>query len=136
MTENQKKLIKKSWDLIGRDPVDFGILFYNHLFQIAPETKKLFVNDINEQASKLITMLGYIVAKLDTLEEVTIDLKRLAQRHTLYGVKAEMYDYVGKALLWTLAQELDNNWTKEMELSWLELYTQLTQTIMEAIKEQ
>lgn len=39
-----------------------------------------------------------------------------------YGVTGEMYDWVGDALITTLAEAAGNAWTAELYLAWSEAY--------------
>src|SRR5215210_4270065 len=110
MTTKQIELIKSSWSMVGTiDPVTVGTLFYNRLFELAPEVKSMFRSSIPEQSKKLLAMLGYVVSKLDKLEDVMDEVSKLAQRHVNYGVKDEHYTVVGSALLWTLEKGLADN---------------------------
>jgi hemoglobin-like flavoprotein len=53
----------------------------------------------------------------------------LGKRHVGYGVKAEHYDTVGAALLWTLAKGLGDAFTEEAKAAWTETYVTLA-TVM------
>ena len=128
MTSYQISLIKKSWALVAQIEAEtVGSLFYNRLFEIAPEVKLMFSRTtLPEQSKKLLYMLSYIINKLDKLDDILDEVKKLAQRHVHYGVKDEHYTAVGSALLWTLEKGLGNNWTPELEAAWIECYTLLS----------
>ena len=49
-------------------------------------------------------------------------LAALGQRHVGYGVRAEHYDTVGQALLWTLDQGLGALRTTEARDAWVATY--------------
>lgn len=128
MTTNTIDLVKNSWALVAKiDTETVGGLFYNKLFEIAPEVKPLFSRSaMPEQSKKLLGMLSYVISKLDRLDEILDEVKKLAQRHNAYGVKAAHYTAVGTALLWTLEQGLDTYWNNELEVAWTEVYTVLS----------
>ena len=65
MTPHQINLIKSSWAVAGaKDHTAVGHLFYNRLFELAPETKELFGVSVSTQSDKLGIMLSYIINKL------------------------------------------------------------------------
>jgi nitric oxide dioxygenase len=114
-----------------------GGLFYNRLFEVMPEVKPMFTrSSMPEQSKKLLTMLSYVISKLNKLEEILNEVKKLAQRHTQYGVKDEHYTAVGTALLWTLKQGLGEKWNEELKAAWTEVYMILSGAMMTAQKEE
>jgi hemoglobin-like flavoprotein len=133
MTTKQIELIKSSWALVGTiDPETVGSLFYGRLFEITPEVKSMFRNSIPEQSKKLIGMLGYIISKLDRLEDIVEEVVKLAQRHVYYGVKEQHYTTVGAALLWTLEKGLGDNWNEELKDAWTCCYITLSSAMINA----
>ena len=83
-----------------------------------------------EQSKKLLTMLSYVIAKLDKLEDIMSEVTKLARRHAGYGVTDEHYTAVGSALLWTLEQGLGAEWNEELEMAWTDVYTVLAGAMM------
>jgi hemoglobin-like flavoprotein len=128
MTTNTIDLVKNSWALVAKiDMETVGGLFYNKLFEIAPEVKPMFSRSaMPEQSKKLLGMLSYVISKLDRLDEILDEVKKIAQRHNAYGAKSAHYTAVGTALLWTLEQGLDTYWNNELEVAWTEVYTVLS----------
>lgn len=138
MTTNNIELVKQSWALVAKiEMVTVGELFYNRLFEQVPEVKPLFSrNSLPEQSKKLLTMLAYVISKLDKLEEIMGEVSKLAQRHTKYGVKDEHYAAVGAALLWTLEKGLGEHWNESVRIAWTEVYTTLANAMIAVQKEE
>ncbi|MEO7309282.1 MAG: globin domain-containing protein [Chitinophagaceae bacterium] len=136
MDNKQIHLVKKSWALVAKiDMVTVGGLFYNRLFEIMPEVKPMFTRStLPEQSKKLLGMLGYIISKLDRLEDLMDEVTRLAQRHTQYGVEDKHYAAVASALLWTLEQGLAKEWNEDLKAAWTVVYTTLAGAMMTAQK--
>ena len=132
MTTKNIELVKNSWAAVATMDMEVvGGLFYNRLFEIAPDVKPMFSKiSIPEQSKKLLTMLSYVIAKLDRLEDILDEVAKLAKRHTTYGVKSEHYEAVGNALLWTLEQGLGKLWNDELEEAWIEVYTVLSSAMI------
>ncbi len=137
MTIRQITLVQESFDLVAKIPAEVvGELFYNHLFEISPEVKPLFGNaQMPEQSRKLITMLAYVIGKLDKLDSIMEEVAKLAQRHVKYGVTPEQYQPVGTALLWTLEKGLGSNWNEELGEAWTLCYVTLSGAMIEATEE-
>ncbi len=123
MTQKQIETVKSTWYMVAAmDQVTVGGLFYNRLFEIAPEVKHLFHNPIPEQSRKLLAMLNYVISKLDRLDEILESVAQLAERHVRYGVKPEYFTPVGEALLWTLEKGLGDHWNEEVKEAWTACY--------------
>ena len=131
MTQKQTELVKSTWSMVAAmDHVAVGQLFYNRLFEIAPQVKPMFRNPIDEQSKKLFAMISYVIAKLDKLDTILAEVAKLAQRHAGYGVQPNHYTIVGEALLWTLERGLAENWTEETKDAWIECYTTLSNAMI------
>jgi hemoglobin-like flavoprotein len=133
MTTHQINLIKSSWRVVTTiDPVTVGGLFYNRLFEIAPAVKPMFNQSISEQSKKLLATLGFVISKLDKLEDIIEEVVKLARRHVPYGVKPAHYAVVGDALLWTLEKGLGENWNEELKQAWTDCYAILSTAMINA----
>lgn len=120
--------------MVAADADAAGALFYNRLFDIAPELKPMFKADITEQSKKLMYMIGYVINKLDKLDDVIGEVAAMAKRHAGYGVRDEHYTIVGSALLWTLEKGLAEHWTEEVKTAWITCYTLLSSSMIQAAK--
>lgn len=133
MTNKQIDLVKTSWAIVATiDPVTVGGLFYNRLFEIAPQLKPMFRNPVPEQSKKLLAMINYVISKLDKLEDILDEVAKLAKRHVSYGVKPGHYTIVGEALLWTLEKGLGENWDSEVKEAWTICYQVLSTAMINA----
>ena len=133
MTNKQIDLVKSSWAIVATiDPVTVGGLFYNRLFEIAPQLKHMFRNPMPEQSKKLLAMINYVISKLNKLEDILDEVAKLARRHVSYGVKPDHYTIVGEALLWTLEKGLADNWNSEVKEAWRDCYQILSSAMINA----
>ena len=133
MTNKQIDLVKSSWAIVATiDPVTVGGIFYNRLFEIAPQLKDMFRNPMPEQSKKLLAMISYVIRKLDKLEDILDEVAKLAQRHVSYGVKPGHYTTVGEALIWTLEKGLGENWNTELKEAWTVCYDILSSAMINA----
>lgn len=131
MTPTQLELVQNSWEKVVPIAKDAASLFYGRLFQIRPDFKRLFSDDIEEQGKKLMQVLTTVVRGLKQLDKLEQTVWQLGRRHAVYGIKDEDYAPVAQALLWTLQQGLGSAYTKETEAAWTQAYTILA-NVMQA----
>jgi len=126
MTPEQVKLVQRSFAEVAPIADEAAMIFYDRLFEIAPQVKTLFPADITEQRRKLMATLAIVVNGLSSLESILPAASSLATRHVAYGAKPEHYPVVGSALLWTLEKGLGPAWTKDVADAWTAAYTLLS----------
>ena len=132
MTPDQITLIQDSFKKVAPISDTAAAIFYERLFEIAPEVKPLFKGDITEQGAKLMTTLGVVVNGLRNLDKIVPVAQQLAVKHVDYGVTADHYAPVGEALIFTLDKGLGDDFTADLKESWLTAYTTLSSVMIGA----
>ncbi len=137
MTPEQKDIVRQTWKSVVPIADTAADLFYDRLFALDPELKALFQDvDIAAQKQKLLQALAATVAGLNQLEALASQLSELGRRHAGYGVVEAHYETVGQALIWTLEQGLQEEWTPNARQAWQAAYTVVSQTMMEGARGQ
>lgn len=116
-------LLRSSFDVVANANPKFIHRFYEILFERYPQTRPLF--PVNGMARQEEMLTGALVAVLDHLEDapwLSETLGALGAKHVGYGVKREMYDWVGASLLATLAEVAGPAWTPELDAAWTDAY--------------
>ena len=131
MTPEQIKLVQESLAKIATIVDQAGIMFYNRLFELAPQLKTMFPAEMTEQRRKLMATLALAVNGLANLQSVLPAAAALAKRHIAYGAKPEHCPVVGSALLWTLEKGLGDAWTAETAEAWAAAYAALSTVMIE-----
>ena len=126
MTPEQIKLVQQSFARVAPISEQAAVLFYDRLFEVAPQVKAMFPTDLREQRKKLMATLAVVVGGLGNIETVLPAASALAKRHVGYGAKPEHYPVVGGALLWTLEKGLGVGWTPEVADAWTTAYGTLS----------
>ena len=126
MTPGQIKRVQDSFAKVAPISATAAELFYGRLFEIAPQVRALFPDDMTEQRKKLMATLAIVVNGLNNLDTILPAASALAKRHVGYGAQAAHYPVVGAALLWTLEKGLGEAWTPEVAAAWTEAYTTLS----------
>jgi len=122
MTPEQIVLVQDSFIKILPISGTAADLFYDHLFEIAPEVRSLFPDDLVTQKKKFIVMLATAVNNLDQIGKIIPAVEELGKRHASYGVVDKYYEPMGAALIWTLEQSLGTEFTPEVKSAWTETY--------------
>jgi hemoglobin-like flavoprotein len=142
ITEEDKEHIRRSWKLVIPIAETAADLFYKRLFELKPEYRSLFPEDLSGQKSKLLRMLAFIVKALDfpesawreevnESEDLLLVLLALGRRHqVLYRVPREAYGSVGEALLWTLDYGLGEAFTPAVKSAWTAVYKAVSTTMI------
>ncbi len=140
-SDETKQAILGSWRLVVPIAETAADLFYRRLFELRPEYRTLFPDDMSGQKRKLIKMLAFVVKSLDWLdddwqasvapeEDLMLVVLAMGRRHSaLYRVPDESYAVVGEALVWTLDYGLGDAFTPQVRKAWIELYTLVAQAM-------
>lgn len=126
MTPEQIILVQESFAKVVPIADQASVIFYDRLFEVAPQVKPMFKGDMAEQRQKLMAMLSTVVAGLSKLETILPAASALATRHATYGAQPAHYPVVGSALLWTLEKGLGEAWTPDVADAWTEAYGTLS----------
>lgn len=126
MTPEDVKLVQESFAKVAPISDKAAEFFYGRLFEIAPQVRAMFPDDMTEQRKKLMMTLGIVVNGLHNLDAILPAASALAKRHVGYGAQAAHYPVVGEALLWTLEKGLGPSWTPQVAAAWTQAYTTLS----------
>lgn len=98
------ELVTRSRPLFSENGETVAALFYERLFELAPDLRDMFPADLVEQNRKLSATLTVAVSSIRDWETLAPILAALARRHVVYGVHAWHYAVVTRALLDTLVK--------------------------------
>jgi nitric oxide dioxygenase len=126
MNPTQIKLVQDSFIKVAPISEQAAVIFYDRLFEVAPQVRAMFPSDMTEQRRKLMATLAIVVTGLSDLPSILPAASALATRHVAYGAKPEHYPVVGQALLWTLERGLGADWTPEVAEAWAAAYVLLS----------
>lgn len=132
MTPEQIDLVQTSWAKVAPIADQAADIFYDRLFEIAPEARPLFAEDMTKQKRALMGMLATAVNGLNRLDTILPAVQALGERHVGYGATDEHYDLVAAALLFTLRKGLGDGFTADVEEAWTQAYVTLASVMMDA----
>lgn len=135
LTEDDIALVRAGFARVRPIEAAAADLFYARLFELAPNLRPMFPDDLAEQKRKLMAMLATAVGGLDRLDTIVPAVKALGARHAGYGVRPAHYQVVADALLWTLVHGLGDAFTPHARAAWIRTYRLLAATMQEGAAE-
>jgi hemoglobin-like flavoprotein len=132
LTPQQVVLVQSTFSTIQPMAATAAELFYKRLFEIEPAAAALFRGDMKEQGRRFMQVLAVAVGSLSNIPSLVPIVQQLGLRHANVGVKAEHYDSVQQALLWTLALILQDEYTDAVRSAWATAYAMLAGIMKEA----
>ena len=133
MTPKQIELVQGSFKQVAEQVDETAALFYENLFRVEPQLRPLFKkSNMHHQGQKLIASLAIMIFSLDQPEEVPPSVRQLGVRHNHHGVPAAVYISAQEALLQTIAEMLDEQFTLEIQKAWEEVLERLTKAMIPA----
>jgi len=134
MTPAQLRVLQRSFAKVEPVADDFGRLFYDRLFTIAPEIRPLFRTDLKAQQDKFMKVIKEVV-HLHLRSMVALPVTAQASNsavlpgafwsgklHAAYGVRMEDYETMKTALLWALEKTLGDECTDDVKDAWSAAY--------------
>ena len=135
MTPEQVARVQETWEKVVPIQDTAANLFYGKLFELDPQLRPLFPEDMTEQKKKLMVMITTAVRGLTKLDQILPAVQDLGRRHVGYQVTPAMYDTVGAALLDTLEKGLGEDWDEPTKEAWTLTYTPLAKVMIDAAEE-
>jgi hemoglobin-like flavoprotein len=112
-------LLRSSFELVVERAPDLTARFYEVFFARYPQVKPMFGRNSSARQQEMLTQA--LVAVLDHLEDapwLASTLRALGAKHVAYGVRDEMYPWVGESLLITLEQVAGDAWSPAIARAW------------------
>lgn len=134
MTTLDVTALRESFDLVTQRAPDITRRFYEILFERHPEVRPLFGRTMARQEEMLTRALVAVIDHLESSTWLDETLRALGAKHVGYGVTAEMYPWVGEALLATLAEVAGDDWSPRLERAWSDAFTAIASLMIEGAR--
>ena len=85
MTPEQIQLVRNSFDALWPVRRKLAETFYQRFFELAPDSRRLFPDDMERQQLKLMDSLAAIVGALDKREIFQAVISHSARQHAQFG---------------------------------------------------
>jgi hemoglobin-like flavoprotein len=131
VTPEQVEIVQSTADDVAADADRFARSFYDRLFEIAPDTRELFPEDLTSQKTTLVEEVVFLARAASDLSRFTERARQLGVRHHHYGVRPAHYVQFEDALLTAMAEVLGTRWTDEVAGAWTRLHRLVSETMLE-----
>ena len=134
MTSEQIDLVRKSFDALWPFRRKLAEHFYGRFFELAPDTRRLFPEDMEKQQLKLMDSIAAIVGTLDQREICQSIISHTGRKHADFGVQTAHFAAFGDALISGLREQFGPAFTPEVQQAWIVLYDAIQAEMMRAAK--
>jgi hemoglobin-like flavoprotein len=97
-------------------------LLYDKLFELDPDSAKLFKGDIGEQQHRIMNMMKTVSEGLNNPNIILPAIQDLGKRHAHYGVDEKQYETFKASLFHALKTITGNEWNEQTEKIWDKFY--------------
>jgi hemoglobin-like flavoprotein len=115
-------IVRGSVTKLPPEPIELTREFYRQLFEIAPQARVLFAEDMTDQTERLLSAILAGVRAMDRPELVEDHLRRWGVVHRrMHGVTNDLYVYVGHALIRAL-HRIFGHLETSVSSAWIAVY--------------
>lgn len=132
LTEDQIRLVRESYALIGLSPRPYSEIFYHRLLLDHPFARALFPDDMAHQVAVFTKTIDTLVEYIADVAKLRPTLCDLGKKHVKYGVKLYQYKAVGSVLIDTFADILGSRFTPATRQAWEEVYAETAGVMISA----
>ena len=116
------RLVRESLPKIRARLVPASMTFYENMFTIEPQLRVLFRPDLASQGMRFMSTLATIADLLGDPEALGPELDGLAKAHARVGVRTAHFTPMGMALMVTLAETIQEEFTPQLQEAWHAAY--------------
>jgi hemoglobin-like flavoprotein len=127
-------LIESADRVVRADPDAFARAFYATLFDVAPEVRELFDDDLTAQRGKLVDEVAFFIGAAADLDRFVERARELGRRHVGYGVRRDHYDAVGIALVAAVRERTGDEWTSDHHRAWTKMYRLISDVMLDGAR--
>ncbi len=122
LSARERQLVQSSFAKLEPIAMVVARTLFEKLFELDPALKALFKRNMEELGDDFMVALKRAVDGLGDTRAMVPALADLGRRHANYGVSDGDYDTFAAALIWTLGQGLQDDFTGEVEAAWTKAY--------------
>lgn len=127
-------MVRESFAHLHRQKDATTKLFYDRLFEIAPDVRRLFKDDLTAQRHNLMEFMAVAMATLRDPAGLSLLLRKLGRMHGGLGVEERHFNAFRTALFWTLKTSLGTAFTPALERAWASLYDIMAREMIAPIR--
>nr|4O1T_A Chain A, Neuroglobin [Mus musculus]4O35_A Chain A, Neuroglobin [Mus musculus]5F2A_A Chain A, Neuroglobin [Mus musculus] len=144
MERPESELIRQSWRVVSRSPLEHGTVLFARLFALEPSLLPLFQYNGRQFSSpedslsspefldhirKVMLVIDAAVTNVEDLSSLEEYLTSLGRKHRAVGVRLSSWSTVGESLLYMLEKSLGPDFTPATRTAWSRLYGAVVQAM-------
>jgi hemoglobin-like flavoprotein len=126
--------IRESFEAMGLSRRKVAEAFYRRFFELVPEARSMFPEDMERLHLKLMDTIAALVGALDNPEVFQSIIAQVGRHHARFGVTPAQLAAFGQALLQTWEQHFGPAFTPELRQAWTTLYDTVQRDMLQAMK--
>ncbi len=127
LSEENINIVQQSYPKIKDKLDEIMVKLYSHLFEMEPELKSLFENDIKEVAKKQAELVRLYVENINNLDAINEHINRVVEKHIEKKVQPKHYKLFGEAFIKALVDVAKVSYAERE--AWKEIYDFLANLI-------
>lgn len=131
-----QETVAESWKIATSklSITEIGKIMYMNWFMQCPEVMPMFKGDMAKNGAMVVTMVDNAINLLDDLKKLIPKLINLGKKHVKYGATPEYFAGLGKALVQTLEETLEEEWNQQMKLAWETVFNMMSSVMMHSME--
>jgi nitric oxide dioxygenase len=118
LTSDAIDRIRASFAALAPRMGDVSATFYDRLFEVAPEVRRLFAPDMTRQRGHFEAALALLLRNVSMLDVLGPSLMALGAEHVSYGTRTEHYDVARDCLIHAIRHHAGDAWNEELARDW------------------
>ena len=130
MTPEAIGAVKVSYEAVAARPRQLASRFYEELFTVDPNLRRLFPQDLTTLQGHFEAALALVIRNLDEVRVLHGSLRELGAQHVHWGARPEDYVTAREALIGAV-RGLSSNWDARLEGQWRAAITSIIVPMLE-----
>jgi hemoglobin-like flavoprotein len=147
MTPKQIRAVHQSFAKIEPIAKKVGESFYNKLFSLAPDTRKLFPEDMSKQHAAYMNVVAQLVnlhlrslitlpvTQAENAEAAMPEMRKLGKDHKAWGVIPAHFGLMRRCLMEAISEILGDDFTPELQEAWAAAYDVMSRVMQNGLLE-
>ncbi|PVD26435.1 hypothetical protein C0Q70_14112 [Pomacea canaliculata] len=146
LTEEEKRILTESWEIIVHDVEKIGVVTFFGLFETHPDVQDIFIpfkgkkledlwtsTDLKSHVLRVMGTVEKCLARIHEPAKMESILHELGVKHLLLNIRVEYLDLIGPQFIKAVRPAMGDLWTPEVESAWANLFRLITHIMKEAM---
>ncbi len=117
-SQEQIERLESSFQLIEPRIDQVVEVFYNNLFDAAPDLRAAFPKDLTAQQAHMNSALKLVAKNIGNMENLAEPLRQMGARHVGYGAQEAQFPVVRDIMVKSFGEVAGYAWTSQLASDW------------------